>query len=43
MLNWVDGDLLARYERVRVLFDEERKLSLYTPETIVKNNPMPCN
>ena len=33
-LTWLDGDLLARYERVRVLFGEEAKLALYTPETM---------
>jgi asparagine synthase (glutamine-hydrolysing) len=33
-LTWLDGDLLTRYERVRVLFDEERKLGLYTPATV---------
>jgi asparagine synthase (glutamine-hydrolysing) len=32
-LTWLDGDLLSRYERVRVLYDEAAKLALYTPYT----------
>lgn len=31
---WLDGDLLSRYERVRVLYDETDKIALYTPDTI---------
>jgi asparagine synthase (glutamine-hydrolysing) len=34
-LTWLDGDLLARYERVRVLFGEAQKQALYTPETML--------
>jgi asparagine synthase (glutamine-hydrolysing) len=34
VLNWLDGDLLARYERVRILFNEEAKRALYTPRTL---------
>lgn len=34
MITWVDGDVLAKYERVRVLFDEEAKMRLYTPSTV---------
>lgn len=30
-LTWLDGGLLARYERVRILYDEQAKLALYTP------------
>jgi asparagine synthase (glutamine-hydrolysing) len=33
-LTWLDGDLLSRYERVRVLYDEAAKLALYTPSTV---------
>lgn len=33
-LNWLDGDLLARYERVRILFNEEAKQALYTPHML---------
>jgi asparagine synthase (glutamine-hydrolysing) len=35
-VTWLDGDVLARYERVRVLFGEERKLDLYAPQTITR-------
>ncbi|NDJ51536.1 MAG: asparagine synthase (glutamine-hydrolyzing) [Chloroflexi bacterium] len=44
-MTWLDGDLLDRYERVRILYDEETKMTLYTdttrlsmtiPETIQK-------
>jgi len=31
---WLDGDLLDRYGRVRVLYDEATKLSLYSPTAI---------
>ncbi len=30
-LTWLDGGLLARYERVRILYDEQAKIALYTP------------
>jgi len=30
-MTWLDGDLLDRYERVRVLYDEAEKLALYAP------------
>lgn len=30
-LTWLDGDLLDRYERVRILFNEGQKLALYSP------------
>jgi asparagine synthase (glutamine-hydrolysing) len=33
-LHWLDGGFLGRYERVRVLFDEEAKLALYSPQTL---------
>jgi asparagine synthase (glutamine-hydrolysing) len=33
-ITWLDGDVLARYARVRVLFDEDAKLALYTPEAM---------
>ncbi len=32
-MTWLDGDVLERYERVRILFGEEDKLALYTPAT----------
>jgi asparagine synthase (glutamine-hydrolysing) len=32
-VQWLDGDFLTRYGRVRVLYDEQAKLELYTPET----------
>jgi asparagine synthase (glutamine-hydrolysing) len=32
---WLEGDLLDRYRRVRILFDEEAKLALYKPETML--------
>ncbi len=32
---WLDGDLLKRYERVRILFDEPSKLELYTPQAMM--------
>lgn len=32
--DWLDSDLLGRYERVRLLYDEATKLSLYTPDTM---------
>ncbi|GAB4473952.1 MAG: asparagine synthase (glutamine-hydrolyzing) [Anaerolineae bacterium] len=32
-VTWLDGDILARYGRVRVLYDEAAKLALYSPET----------
>ncbi|HQE19402.1 MAG TPA: asparagine synthase (glutamine-hydrolyzing), partial [Aggregatilineales bacterium] len=35
VLTWLDGDLLDRYERVRVLFGEAQKQALYTPETML--------
>jgi asparagine synthase (glutamine-hydrolysing) len=31
---WLDGDLLGRYERVRILFNEKAKQALYTPGAI---------
>ena len=34
-LTWLDGDLLARYERVRILYSELDKQALYTPETML--------
>ena len=34
VFTWLEGDVVARYERVRILFDEERKLALYTPRTV---------
>ncbi len=34
VVTWLEGDLLDRYERVRILFDEQAKLALYTPDTI---------
>ncbi len=33
-LKWVDGDFLSRYERVRILYGEQAKLALYTPQTV---------
>ncbi len=33
-LTWLEGSPLERYERVRVLFDEEAKVALYRPETV---------
>lgn len=30
-IHWLDGDMLARYGRVRMLYDETAKLSMYTP------------
>jgi asparagine synthase (glutamine-hydrolysing) len=33
-VTWLDGDMLARYERVRILFNEEDKLKLYTQHTL---------
>ncbi len=32
-ITWLDGGLLERYERVRILFDEQSKQALYTPDT----------
>lgn len=32
---WLDGDFLTRYGRIRVLYDEEAKLDLYTQETMI--------
>jgi len=34
VVTWLDGSLLERYERVRVLFNESSKLNLYTHESI---------
>jgi asparagine synthase (glutamine-hydrolysing) len=31
-MTWLDGDVLDRYERVRVLYDEAEKLALYAPD-----------
>lgn len=33
-VTWLEGSLLGRYERVRILFDEEAKVALYSPETV---------
>jgi asparagine synthase (glutamine-hydrolysing) len=33
-ITWLDGDLLDRYERVRILYGEQEKMALYTPDTI---------
>lgn len=33
-VTWLEGDLLERYERVRVLFGEDAKLALYAPQTV---------
>jgi asparagine synthase (glutamine-hydrolysing) len=31
---WLDGDMLERYERVRILFDQDSKMEIYTPATV---------
>jgi asparagine synthase (glutamine-hydrolysing) len=31
---WLDGDMLERYERVRILFSQSRKMEIYTPATV---------
>lgn len=33
-ITWLDGDLLERYERVRILYTEEEKLNLYASGTL---------
>lgn len=33
-LKWLDGEVLDRYERVRVLFNEQQKPAFYSPDTL---------
>lgn len=36
MINWMEGDFLTRYRRVRMLFDEDEKSGLYTSKMVAR-------
>lgn len=36
VVTWLDGELLERYERVRILYGEEAKVALYSQKTVSK-------
>ena len=33
-MNWIAGDVVDRYQRVRMLYDEQAKTAMYTPDTM---------